>query len=159
MAEPPRPPPSLTSLCIDDLTRHLLSGDDYVVQDIYELPSHLLDELISRLPPIALYNFNLHMPFQDLNKEDFPHDDSTNNKRKRSSAWNLNTAWQKLFTLRWPNIINQIQPTDWQQTYWESHLQNCLDEAAEIALITSFKGSIGDIQISGIVRDVGYEKG
>ncbi|MCH90554.1 protein NLRC5, partial [Trifolium medium] len=104
-------------------------------------------------------------PFQDLNKEDVPHDDSTNNKRKRSRDWNLNTAWQKLFKLRWPNIIDQIQPTDWQQAYWETHLQNCLDEAAEIALITSFKGRIGDIQISGnltqlgIVRDVGYEKG
>ncbi|KAK2363966.1 RNI superfamily protein [Trifolium repens] len=151
MAEPPRPPPSLTSLCIDDLARELLSGDGYVfhiIQDIYELPSHLLDELISRLPPFALYNFNLHMPFKDPNKEDFPHDDSTNNKRKRSRDWNLNTAWQKLFKLRWPNKIDQIQPTDWQQVYWETHLQNCLDEAAEIALITSFKGRIGDIEIS-----------
>ncbi|XP_004493854.1 uncharacterized protein [Cicer arietinum] len=153
-------PPSLISLCIDELTQQLLLGDDDVVsiiQHIYDLPSHLLDELISRLPPLALYNFNLHMPFQDQNTEDFSHDDSTN-KRKRARDWNLNTAWRRLFELRWPNLINQIQPTDWQKAYWETHLQNCLDEAAEIALITSFNGHIGDIQISDSIQDyIGFE--
>jgi hypothetical protein len=44
--------------------------------------------------------------------------------------WNLNTAWQKLFKLRWPNIIDQIQPTDWQQAYWETHLQKYLHYTA-----------------------------
>lgn len=106
------------------------------------------EDLISRLPPIGLYNFQLHLPFQDLTKEDCLHDDSTNNERKRSRDWNLDTAWQKKFELQWPNLINQIQPTDWQKLYWESHVQKCLDEATEKALVTSFKGRIGDIQVS-----------
>lgn len=36
---------------------------------------------------------------------------------------NIDTAWQMLFKLRWPDIANQIHPTDWQQAYWETHLQ------------------------------------
>ncbi|KAL5059820.1 hypothetical protein RYX36_031424 [Vicia faba] len=143
-------PPSLTALCIDQLKRKLVLGDDTVVAilpDIYELPSHLIDDLVSSLPPVGLYNFQLHLPFQDLTKEDFLHDDSTN-KRKRSRDWNLNTAWQKKFELRWPNLINRIQPTDWQKAYWETHVQKCLDDATEKALLSSFIGHIGDIQVA-----------
>lgn len=44
--------------------------------------------------------------------------------------WNLNTAWQKLFELRWPDLINQIQPSDWQKAYWEAHLQKYLHHKA-----------------------------
>ncbi|XP_058737901.1 uncharacterized protein LOC131610054 [Vicia villosa] len=152
-------PPSLTALCIDHLKRKLVLGDDAVVSilpDIYELPSHLIEDLISSLPPIGLYNFQLHLPFQDLTKEDFLHDDSTNKKRKRSRDWNLNTAWQKKFELRWPNLINQIQPTDWQKVYWETHLQKCLDDATEKAILSSFIGRIGDIQVlDSSLNDIG----
>ncbi|XP_057438459.1 uncharacterized protein LOC130730461 isoform X2 [Lotus japonicus] len=146
MAEPP---PSLTSLCIDAITQELIAGDDalLLLQTIYDFPLHLLDTLITRLPPLALHKFHHHLPFQDEDEEGFLREDSTK-KRKRARDWNLNAAWRNLFKLRWPDLINQIQPTDWQQAYWETHLQNCLDEAAEIALIPSFNGSIGDIQIS-----------
>lgn len=41
--------------------------------------------------------------------------------------WNLNAAWRNLFKLRWPDLINQIQPTDWQQAYWETHLQKYIN--------------------------------
>lgn len=154
------PPSSLITLCIDHLANQLLFGEGEVIAIIpviYELPSHLLDDLISRLTPHALYHFHLHTPFQDVNEEDFSRDDSTNNKRKRSRDRNLNTAWQKLFELRWPDLINQIQPTDWQKAYWEAHLQNCLDEAAEIALISPFKGRLADINISAsILRHIGF---
>ncbi|XP_061341481.1 uncharacterized protein LOC133287813 isoform X2 [Gastrolobium bilobum] len=149
--------PSLISLCIDTLAQELLLGDnDLLLQAIYDLPFHLLDTLIARLPPIALRKFQHHLPFQDQNEEGFSCDESTN-KRKRSRDFNLNTAWQMLFKLRWPCLVNQIQPTDWQQAYWETHLQNCLDEAAEIALIPSFNGYIGDIQISdSILKYIGF---
>ncbi|KAL5059994.1 hypothetical protein RYX36_031598 [Vicia faba] len=82
--------------------------------DIYELPSHLTDDLVSSLPPAGLYNFQLHLPFQDLTKEDFLHEDSTK-KRKCSRDWNLNITRKKKFELQWPNLINQIQPTDRQK--------------------------------------------
>lgn len=96
----------------------------------------------------------------------------------------FNTAWRALFKLRWPDLVDCIKPVDWQQMYWEAHLQkyahlvtqtfeclllfvhgfyswfspfvmlnSCLDEAAEIALIPSFNGCIGDIQISGAKYD------
>lgn len=35
----------------------------------------------------------------------------------------LSKAWNKLFVLRWPDLINRIQPTNWQKAYWETHLQ------------------------------------
>lgn len=106
--------------------------------------------------------------------------------------WNINTAWRMLFKLRWPDVADQIQPTDWQQAYWETHLQkytyrwntyyfflinwswfhtefnfflnsmcnnSCLDEAAEIALVPSFNGYIGDIQIPGTVTSCSFSHG
>ncbi|KAG5083721.1 hypothetical protein JHK84_053759 [Glycine max] len=141
-------PPSLISLCIDALAQQFLRPSDDL-PSIYDLPSHLLHTLITRLPPFALRTFHRHhLPFDE---EGFSRDDSTK-KRKRARDWNLSSAWQRLFLLRWPDRVKQIQPTDWEQHYWEIHLQDCLDEAAEVALIPSFSGYIGDIQISGFVE-------
>ncbi|TKY62275.1 NLRC3 protein [Spatholobus suberectus] len=147
--------PSLISLCIDALTQQLLRACDDLLPSIYDLPFHLLDTLITRLPPFPLRTFHHHLPFDE---EGFSHDDSTK-KRKRARDWNLNSAWQRLFQQRWPHRVKQIQihPTDWQQLYWETHLQDCLDEAAEVALIPSFKGYIGDIHISdSILKFIGF---
>ncbi|KAL2660284.1 hypothetical protein AAZV13_03G132600 [Glycine max] len=118
-------PPSLLSVCIDALTQQLLRPcDDDLLPCIYDLPSHLLDTLITRLPPLALRTFHHHLPFDE---EGFSHDDSTK-KRKRARDWNLNSAWQ-----------------------------SCLDEAVEVALIPSFTGYIGDIQISdSILKYIGF---
>ncbi|KAH1258499.1 Protein NLRC5 [Glycine max] len=147
-------PPSLLSVCIDALTQQLLRPcDDDLLPCIYDLPSHLLDTLITRLPPLALRTFHHHLPFDE---EGFSHDDSTK-KRKRARDWNLNSAWQRLFQLRWPDRVKQIHRTDWEQLYWETHLQDCLDEAVEVALIPSFTGYIGDIQISdSILKYIGF---
>lgn len=38
-------------------------------------------------------------------------------------SWNFSTAWKNLVKSRWPNLGNQIEPIDWQQMYWETHLQ------------------------------------
>ncbi|XP_027350538.1 uncharacterized protein LOC113861736 isoform X1 [Abrus precatorius] len=149
--------PSLISLCVDTLSHHLLHAEDdeLLLFAIYDLPFHLLNTLITRLPPLALRKFHHHIPFLDRDEEGFSFDDSTN-KRKRSRDWNLNSAWERLFKLRWPDRVKQVQPTDWQQLYWENHLQDCLDEAAEVALIPSFNGYIGDIQISdSILKYIG----
>ncbi|KAB1208775.1 hypothetical protein CJ030_MR6G024811 [Morella rubra] len=69
------------------------------------------------------------------------------NFRFPNRHWNFDSVWRGLFKLRWPDLVVWIQPVDWQQIYWETHLQDCLDEAAEIALIPSFNGCIGDIQL------------
>ncbi|KAL1313557.1 hypothetical protein HN51_040124 [Arachis hypogaea] len=159
--------PSLVSLCIDTLARQLFlrdndhdddddDDDGAVISVIYDLPFDLVNTLITRLPPFALLKFHLHMPFQDQIEEGFSHDELTN-KRKRGRDWNLNTIWRNFFKLRWPHLIDQMQPADWLQAYWENHLQNCLDEAAEIALVPSFNGYLSDIQIPDtILKHIGF---
>jgi hypothetical protein len=56
-----------------------------------------------------------------------------------------------LFRLRWPRCDNAghdgLLTVDWQRHYWEKHLQECLDEAAESALLPSFYGSIDELTI------------
>ncbi|KAI4300111.1 hypothetical protein L6164_033525 [Bauhinia variegata] len=148
--------PSLISLCIDTLKEELVRGDD-VLPAIPELPFDLIDILITRLPPLALTKLQNHLPYDDQDMQVFSHD-RVGDKRKRGRDWNLDVAWRMLFKLRWPNLVDQIQTTDWQQVYWETHLQNCLDVAAERALIPSFNGYIGDIQIPDtILKHVGFD--
>lgn len=36
---------------------------------------------------------------------------------------NFDTAWKALFKLRWPDLVDRVQPVDWQQIYWETHVQ------------------------------------
>lgn len=36
----------------------------------------------------------------------------------------LGSSWKLLFKLRWPELINTVEPpADWQHLYWEKHLQ------------------------------------
>lgn len=102
-------------------------------------------------------------------------------------------VWKALFKERWPEnfkrveLINKVDgarssvdhENDWQQLYWETHLQkcanlmeaifsflnvpffsieqflvywnSCLDEAAERAMLPAFDGHIGELSISGKV--------
>ncbi|XP_062148827.1 uncharacterized protein LOC133857575 [Alnus glutinosa] len=143
--------PSLICLCIEALKKELIHGDlDVVPAVVYELPCHLFDTLVLSLPPLALQKLQTHMPSEDRNDHEFA-DDCFRNGRKRGRCCKFNTAWMALFKLRWPDLVDHIKPVDWQQMYWEAHLQNCLDEAAEIALIPCFNGCIGDIQISDTI--------
>uniref|UniRef100_F6HZU8 Uncharacterized protein n=1 Tax=Vitis vinifera TaxID=29760 RepID=F6HZU8_VITVI len=42
--------------------------------------------------------------------------------------------------------------------YWETHLQNCIDEAAEIAVLPSFDGGLGEIEIPDtIIKCIVYK--
>ncbi|KAI3990793.1 hypothetical protein MKX01_011701, partial [Papaver californicum] len=86
--------------------------------------------------------------------------------KKRGRYCAFNSAWESLFKSRWSEGVKQNKPTDrftaqmipkseqaslsgdWQQLYWEAHIQSCLDEAAEAALLPSFDGCIGEISIS-----------
>ncbi|KAK9944911.1 hypothetical protein M0R45_010453 [Rubus argutus] len=138
--------PSLISLCIEAIKNELLRGDD-LLPIIHELPSDLFDILVLRLPPLALQKLQTSMPFDDRDDHEFA-GECLGNGRKRGRSWNFNKAWRNLFKSRWPELGNRIEPPDWQQTYWETHLQNCLDEVAEIASLPSFNGCLGEIKIS-----------
>ncbi|KAJ4728379.1 Leucine-rich repeat, ribonuclease inhibitor subtype [Melia azedarach] len=149
--------PSLITLAAEALKRELLSGND-VRPDIYELPSELFDTLLTRLPPLALQKLQTKMPFKDW--DDYgSSNDSLENGRKRRRDEKFNAVWKTLFKMRWPQLVDQIQTVDLQQLYWETHLQSCLEEAAELALLPSFNGLIGDIKISDtLLKYVGYEQ-
>ena len=88
----------------------------------------------------------------------------------------LGSSWKLLFKVRWPELVNSVEPSaDWQQLYWEKHLQkydtalwfvvllcflpvlsfavnpsnSCVDEAAEVAMRPTFSGRISSIHVSG----------
>ncbi|WRX09807.1 Leucine-rich repeat - like 10, partial [Theobroma cacao] len=147
--------PSLVSLSIDAVKRELLHGDD-LIPHVYELPPELFNSLVNCLPPLALQKLQSEMLFRSYDDYDSTSDDLKNG-RKRGRNGNFDKAWKALFKLRWPDLVNCVQPVDWQQIYWETHVQSCLDEAAELALLPSFSGCLGAIQISeNILKYIGY---
>ncbi|EMS58433.1 Protein NLRC3 [Triticum urartu] len=79
---------------------------------------------------------------------------------KRSRCEDFSTAWQALFESRWPLHDNtghdNLVTVDWQQLYWEKHLQECLDEAAEAALLPLFCGRIGELSMSDKIMSSVY---
>uniref|UniRef100_J3NCA6 Uncharacterized protein n=1 Tax=Oryza brachyantha TaxID=4533 RepID=J3NCA6_ORYBR len=121
------------------------------------LPWELLHRVASRLPPAALES--LHHAHEArccsstaATSVGFGGPDGGGRGIKRSRCEDFNSAWQALFRLRWPLCDNaghdSLITVDWQQQYWEKHLQECLDEAAESALLPSFCGNIGELTIS-----------
>ncbi|KAL5792641.1 hypothetical protein ACOSP7_001235 [Xanthoceras sorbifolium] len=149
--------PSLVSLAVEALKRQLARGDD-LIPDTYELPTELFDVLVTSLPPLALHKLQTEMPFNESNDYASTYD-CLNSGRKRGRSCKFNSAWKTLFKMRWPQFVDQIEPVDWKQMYWEAHLQNCLDEVVEFALLPSFDGFIGDIKISdAVLKFIGYEE-
>ncbi|KAL0803091.1 hypothetical protein Bca101_058267 [Brassica carinata] len=137
--------PSLAFLCIQSLKLQLLQGDN-PIPDVYDLPSELLDGVIAHLPALALHNFQNHMPFKCWDDYETGDDCLTSGGRKRPRNDILGSSWKLLFKLRWPELINSVEPpADWQQLYWERHLQSCVDEAAEVAMRPAFSGRINKI--------------
>ncbi|XP_058094983.1 uncharacterized protein LOC131240639 isoform X5 [Magnolia sinica] len=166
--------PSLLSLCAKVITMEVICGDQHL-QDIFELPPDLVDYLLMHSPPLALQKLHEVLKFEQCGRHGF-FSDSVKDGRKRGRYGDFNTAWKILFHSRWPEGVRQIQPIDcmadqdgitshesmicddWQQMYWEAHLQDCLDEAAETALLPSFGGCIGEIMVSDtIVNFIGYK--
>ncbi|XP_043804839.1 uncharacterized protein LOC110628466 isoform X2 [Manihot esculenta] len=138
--------PSLMSLGMEAIKRQLLWGDD-VLPDIYELPSHIFDSLVTELPPLALHKLEAEMPYK--NWDDYECTDGCPEiGTKRGRSGNFSKAWKLLFKQRWPQLVDHPEPVNWQQIYWQTHLQNCLDEAAALASIPSFDGCIGKMKVS-----------
>ncbi|PKA48437.1 RAN GTPase-activating protein 1 [Apostasia shenzhenica] len=53
----------------------------------------------------------------------------------------------------------KAQIEDWRQLYWETHLQECLDEAAERALLPGFGGNISELEIpDSILSSIGHTR-
>ncbi|CAE5991497.1 unnamed protein product [Arabidopsis arenosa] len=150
--------PSLAFLCIQSLKLQLLQNDN-TIPDLYELPSELLDAVVAHLPALALQNFQTNMPFNCLDDYESG-DDCLIHGRKRSRNDTLGSSWKVLFKLRWPEFVDRVEsPADWQQLYWEKHLQNCVDEAAEVALRPTFSGRICSINVSdNILRYICHEE-
>ncbi|PIN17722.1 hypothetical protein CDL12_09603 [Handroanthus impetiginosus] len=167
--------PSLVDLCQSAIADELLEGDDNndILSVIYELPSELFDSLVPRLPPLALQRLQENLPFNFRDNFDRANDYNTD-CRKRRRCGSLDAAWRALYRFRWPGFGRQKQAVtwldkdveakcdsvdDWQQIYWETHLQDCVDAVAETALLPSYDGAIGEIQIpDDILEHIGCKR-
>lgn len=167
--------PTLFSLCIKEIATAVLHGYEYW-QDILELPSDLLDCIVMNLPPLALQNIH-ELSVDGCGERGFSIN-GISDGRKRDRHEDFNTAWKLLFKKRWPENFKKVQPincvttqygagacslvnesVDWQQLYWEKHLQCCLDAAAEIALLPAFDECISGLTISdSIVNAIGHNR-
>ncbi|KAI3461017.1 hypothetical protein Pfo_017680 [Paulownia fortunei] len=164
--------PRLVDLCMATIADELLQGDDNndILLVIYELPSELFDILLPHLPPLALQKLQENLPFNFRDNFERAYD-YHRDCRKRRRYGVLDTTWRELYKVRWPGFGQQKQAVawldkhdeakyetidDWQQMYWEAHLQDCVDAVAETALLPSYDGSIGEIQIpDGILEYIG----
>ncbi|KAM0879553.1 hypothetical protein ACQ4PT_034158 [Festuca glaucescens] len=133
------------------------------------LPWELLHQLASSLPPLALESLHHAAHARCCSSTShtarfchhrFGGPDGNRRGTKRSRCEDFNTAWQALFKFRWPFHDNtghdNLVTVDWQQQYWEMHLQECLDEAAEAALLPLFRGSIREISMSAKIMSSVY---
>ncbi|XP_028065188.1 uncharacterized protein LOC114268248 isoform X1 [Camellia sinensis] len=165
--------PSLYTLCMVAIKKEILSDDDTLPPHVYEIPSDLFDSLLTFLPPLALQKIQEQMPFKNWHDSESAND-CFGNQRKRKRYLNFDAVWRTLYKSRWPGparqnravnwlskqVVEECKLTnDWQQMYWEAHLQNCLDEAAEIVLLPTFDGCIGEVRIPDtILKPIGYEE-
>ncbi|KAF5174859.1 Leucine-rich repeat [Thalictrum thalictroides] len=167
--------PSLLTLCIEAITTEIIHGNNHHLEEyVFELPSDLYDCLFVQLPPLALHKLQKHLsPTYCIESIR----DGCKNGRKRGRYGDFNTAWKRLYMTRWPETGNQINPVDhltekgvvefeieshvseWHQMYWEAHLQDCLDKAAEEAMLPSFERCISDIKIpDDIMEYIGHKR-
>ncbi|KAL9235681.1 hypothetical protein vseg_010422 [Gypsophila vaccaria] len=173
-------PPSLVNLCACSLKSYLLYGFDdddddddeiRVYQGIYELPTELFDCLIDQFPAVALHKLQNQMPSEKQNE--FIEYDCCGNGRKRVRYGKFDRAWKALFCQRWPKNVEQSQVKslgkttegqretfcDWQQRYWQMHLQNCFDAAAERAMLPSFAQCVGLVELPGaLIKAIVHEE-
>ncbi|XP_047048587.1 uncharacterized protein LOC124653571 isoform X1 [Lolium rigidum] len=128
------------------------------------LPWEILHQLASSLPPLALESLHhaahARCCSSTSHTAQFGGPDGNRRGTKRSRCEDFDTAWQALFKFRWPFHANtghdNLVTVDWQQQYWEAHLQECLDEAAEAALLPLFRGSIREIIMSAKIMSSVY---
>ncbi|KAL4571928.1 hypothetical protein LXL04_018696 [Taraxacum kok-saghyz] len=156
--------PSLITLCIGAIKDAILDENGNLPY-VYKLPAELFDQLLPNLPPLALQNLQDAMPSVSFSDHDFD-DDSLKPSKKRKRSENFDIAWKTLYESRWSDVQKLTtdslpeddSTTNWQQIYWERHLQNCLDAVAEMVQITLFDGFLGDVEISdALLKSITYE--
>ncbi|XP_078429299.1 RNI-like superfamily protein isoform X5 [Wolffia australiana] len=162
--------PSLTSLCMKAISLAASGTDGGFddLQDVFDLPSDLFDALLMHLSPLAMEKLQAALCCGDMDGSDTI---GTTEENKRGRYDELSRTWEALFKVRWPENDQKMprirlievpafvgshedkERIDWHQRYWESHLQECLDEASEKALLPSFDGCIKEIGISNALLD------
>ncbi|KAI7752879.1 hypothetical protein M8C21_011595, partial [Ambrosia artemisiifolia] len=148
--------PSLITLCIGAIRDAILDENGNLFY-VYQLPSELFDQLLSNLPPLGLQNLQDAMP-SGSSSENWFSDTGIRPSRKRKRYDNFDIMWRARYKLRWPIVEHDECTADWQQIYWEKHLQNCLDATAETVSITRYDGSLGDVEIAdALLKYVSYE--
>ncbi|KAL2556891.1 RNI-like superfamily protein [Forsythia ovata] len=155
--------PTLIQLCAAAIRDELLHGDshDDILPGVYELPPELFDVLLPQLPPLALQKLHENLPFEFRDDYELANG-YCEHYRKRGRCGIVDSAWRALYKSRWPGLGQKSgvmvwldkheeekysSVVDWQQIYWETHLQNCVDAITETALLPSYGGCIGEIQI------------
>ncbi|KAK4376209.1 hypothetical protein RND71_006886 [Anisodus tanguticus] len=137
--------PSLVTLCIYSIRDELIQVDNHDLSSVlYQLPTELFHQLLPQLPPLALHKLQKR-------KSDIVDDyelltDSVDNQRKRKRYLNFEEEWKALYEARWPAFGRRSKNfesksfarsakgkeaecesgNDWQQIYWEAHLQKHL---------------------------------
>ncbi|CAM0952143.1 unnamed protein product [Alopecurus aequalis] len=175
------PAPTLLSLCLQAVASHITADaagavrsghfvglaqeheeeDGHLTPELVAeaLPWELLHQLASCLPPFALESLHHAAHARCCSSTSlavrFGGPEGNRRGTKRSRCEDFNATWQALLKFRWPCHDNLVTE-DWQQQYWEKHLQECLDEAAEAALLPSFRGSIGEISMSAKIMSSIY---
>ncbi|KAG9142616.1 hypothetical protein Leryth_011690 [Lithospermum erythrorhizon] len=157
--------PSLCALCLDVVKDQLLHDSD-IIHEVYSFPPELFNCLLPRLSPLALQKLEDQMP------DDFVSDcEPVTDKRKRKRNSIFDQSWRTLYMCRWPCLDSTTHGEedkhkyesvdDWQQFYWESHIQSCLDAAAEISLLPSYSDrvSVRDLEIPDIILKYLFGKG
>jgi hypothetical protein len=94
---------------------------------------------------ISFTFFYWYRPFHCLDSYESGDDCCLITGRKRARNDVLGSSWKLLFKLRWPDFVDRVEsPADWQQLYWEKHLQKyansieMIDDLFFIAYVTSF---------------------
>ncbi|XP_074568792.1 uncharacterized protein LOC141825303 [Curcuma longa] len=158
--------PRLFNLCVRKITTAIIHEHE-LARDIIELPPDLFDNLVRNLTPLALQNIHEFLERSADHSCEFGCKSASFEFRENCGRYeDFNTIWMMLFMTRWSNIKRIYasgkdgyeksklnQSLDWQQLYWEKHLQDVLDEAAEKALLPSFDANIGDLTISDSIMD------
>ncbi|KAL9662114.1 hypothetical protein QQ045_026942 [Rhodiola kirilowii] len=160
--------PSLVALCTEELKNRILLDEDYNVEDLCEFPPHLFEPLVMCLPPAALENFEQRCKSSRKSKGggDRDTDEISSEMKKFKRSGLFDEAWRNLFEKRFwaPDLLLRPEPPeleiydDWQQAYWQRHLQECINLATEQVFQSSYKGHLSQVPMPSKLLDlIGYK--
>ncbi|KAJ7564645.1 hypothetical protein O6H91_02G027600 [Diphasiastrum complanatum] len=184
MAAAAATPPSLLHLCSLALAR-FIEQDASPWRQVAVLPAQILSDVLRHLSPLALIALEQECGVtsvkneESISKRKYP-DYVAKSSHAARGRWETMFAsvWKELFYRRWPDPLNALMPSlfpdkdygcynkssldekhiNWDQLYWQAHLQECLNEVSVAVSSPGFKDCIGDILIPGkLVKQVSSE--